>query len=33
MILQAELDGRMSNTATVAVDPGMMRTGVVLRIP
>ena len=31
-VLQAELDGQWSDIATVTIDPGMMRTGVVLRM-
>lgn len=30
--LQAELDGRFSDTATVTIEPGMQRTGIVLRM-
>ena len=31
--VQAELDGRLSNVVTVQVEPGMIRQGLVLRLP
>lgn len=32
IVLRAELDGRFSDTVTFRVSPGMMRTGIVLRM-